>query len=75
MEGRVSWKATLMFFVTTTAVGTVQIDADEHRVEGLHHVFRTTTTVMGRPRVMVVRRLPVAEVVTIAGGPATPADV
>ena len=58
-----------MYVVTTTAVGTLQIDADEHRVEGLHHVFRATTTVMGRPRVMVVRRLPVSDVVSIAGGP------
>jgi hypothetical protein len=62
-------------FIVATLLGPVRIDADEHRVEGLHHVFRATTTVMGRPRVMVVRRLPVADVVTIAGGPATPADV
>lgn len=73
MEGRVSWKATLVY-VLTTSLGTLQIDADEHCVEGLHHVFRSTATVMGRPRVLVVRRIPVAEVLTIAGGPAMPAD-
>lgn len=49
--------------VTTRAVLTV--DADEHRVEGGHHVFRTTRVVMRQSRSVVVRRLPVAEVTSI----------
>jgi hypothetical protein len=41
------------------------VEADEHRVEGGWHVFRRTTAVMGRPRVVVALRLPVAEVASV----------
>jgi hypothetical protein len=54
-----------MPFTVTTTSGPEQVDATEHRLEGLFHVFRTTTTVMGRPRTMVVRRIPAATVLTI----------
>jgi hypothetical protein len=54
-----------MSFTVLTSSGPEQVDATEHRLEGLHHVFRTTTTVMGRPRTMVVRRLPAATVLSV----------
>jgi hypothetical protein len=38
------------------------VEADEHRLEGAHHVFRRDTTVLARPRRVVVLRLPAAEV-------------
>ena len=53
-------------YVVTTSTGTLQIDAEEHRVEGLHHVFRSTTVVMGRPRLMVVRRIACSDVVSVS---------
>ena len=52
-------------FTVTTRSAVLVIDAEEHRVEGAHHVFRTTQLVMGKPRLVVVRRLRVAEVLTI----------
>ena len=39
----------------------LEVDAEEHRVEGGWHVFRRTTTVMGRPRTVVALRLPVRD--------------
>ncbi|MCU1594615.1 MAG: hypothetical protein JWO12_2007 [Frankiales bacterium] len=45
--------------------GHLLVDADEHRVEGPFHVFRRTTTLMGRPRTLVVRRLAVADVIGV----------
>ena len=54
-----------MPFTVTTRSTTLTVIADEHRVEGAHHVFRTTRTVMGRPRVVVVRRLPVSDVLSV----------
>jgi hypothetical protein len=54
-----------MRFTVTTRSRTEHVEADEHRVEGLFHVFRATTTVMGRPRVHVVRRLPGADVLSV----------
>ncbi|HWH29379.1 MAG TPA: hypothetical protein VNU26_10515 [Mycobacteriales bacterium] len=38
------------------------VDADEHVVEGAHHVFRTGAVVLGRPRRVVALRVPVADV-------------
>ena len=54
-----------MPFTVSTPSGPLRIDAEEHRVEGRSHVFRRTTLVMGRPRVMVVRRLPLADVLSV----------
>lgn len=54
-----------MPFTVTTRTSTLTVVADEHRVEGAHHVFRATRTVMGKPRVVVVRRLPVTEVLAV----------
>lgn len=54
-----------MPFTVTTRSAVLQIDAEEHRVEGAHHVFRTTRAVMGKPRLVVVRRLARAEVVDV----------
>ena len=61
-----------MYDVTLTS-GHLLVDADEHGVEGRFHVFRTTTTLMGRPRTLVVRRLAVTDVVAVgnAAGPLT----
>lgn len=44
------------------AAAPLHVDAEEHRVEGGFHVFRRTTTVMGRPRTIVTLRLPVSGV-------------
>jgi hypothetical protein len=52
-------------YTVTTTSGTEQVEATEHRLEGLFHVFRTTTAVMGRPRTMVVRRIPAETVLSI----------
>jgi hypothetical protein len=54
-----------MAFTVLTTSGPERVDATEHRLEGLFHVFRATTTVMGRPRLVVVRRIPAASVVSI----------
>lgn len=56
-----------MPFTVTTRTALLSIDADEHRVEGAHHVFRRTATVMGAPRRVVVRRLPVSDVLSVVG--------
>lgn len=40
----------------------VAVEADEHVVEGAHHVFRRDAVVLGRPRRVVALRVPVAEV-------------
>jgi hypothetical protein len=42
------------------------VDAEEHRVEGGWHVFRGTTTVMGRPRTVVALRLAAADGVVVS---------
>ena len=55
-----------MPFTVTTPDACFEIDADEHRVEGLFHVFRRGTTVMGHPRMMVVRRLRADAVLTVS---------
>ena len=60
-----------MPYTVVTTDAHLVIEADEHQLEGLFHVFRRTTAVMGRPRVQVVRRIRAADVLTIAGGPAT----
>ena len=54
-----------MPFTVTTRTSTLTILADEHRVEGAHHVFRRTASVMGAPRRVVVRRLPVRDVLEV----------
>lgn len=38
------------------------VEADDHRLEGAWHVFRRDTVVLGRPRSVVVLRLPAATV-------------
>lgn len=54
-----------MPFTVTTLDAVLEIDADEHRVEGAHHVFRTSRAVMGKPRMVVVRRLAQADVIDV----------
>ena len=54
-----------MPFTVTTRSAVLRIDAEEHRVEGAHHVFRSTRTVMGAPRMAVVRRVARAEVLEV----------
>ena len=49
------------FTVRRPAEPPLTVDAEEHRVEGAWHVFRATTTVMGRPRTVVVLRLPATD--------------
>ncbi len=43
----------------------VVVDADEHAVEGTFHVFRRSTTVVGRPRTVVALRVPAADVLRV----------
>ena len=52
-------------YVVRTPTGPVTVDAEEHRVEGAFHVFRRTTAIMGRPRMVVVRRLPASAVLSV----------
>ncbi len=54
-----------MPFTVVTTTSTLRIDADEHGVEGAHHVFRCTRTVMGAPRLVVVRRIARADVLEV----------
>lgn len=54
-----------MPFTVVTRTAVLEIDAEEHCVEGAHHVFRTTQVVVGRPRLVVVRRLLVADVIRL----------
>ena len=54
-----------MPFTVTTRSAVLTIDADEHRLEGAHHVFRISRAVMGKPRMVVVRRLPQADVLDV----------
>jgi hypothetical protein len=54
-----------MPFTVTTRTSVLSIDAEEHRVEGAHHVFRVTRAVMGTPRMVVVRRLARADVLRV----------
>ena len=46
----------------------LQVDADDHAVEGAHHVFRRDVVVLGRPRRMVVLRLPQEGVERVEAG-------
>ena len=55
-----------MPFTVTTRSGVIRIDADEHRLEGAHHVFRCSRSVMGAPRMVVVRRLARADVLDVS---------
>lgn len=41
------------------------VDAVEHRVEGGWHVLRRDTLVVGRPRMVVALRVPVAAVAAV----------
>jgi hypothetical protein len=43
----------------------LSVTADQHAVEGSHHVFRRDTVVLSRPRSVVALRLPVAEVARV----------
>ena len=40
----------------------LDVEADEHRIEGGWHVFRRTAIVMGQPRTGVALRLPARDV-------------
>ena len=55
-----------MPFTVTTRSSTLTVLADEHRVEGAHHVFRRSRSVMGAPRMVVVRRLAQADVLEVS---------
>lgn len=46
------------FTVVRPGVPPLHVDADDHRVEGGWHVFRRDAVVLGRPRSVVVLRLP-----------------
>jgi hypothetical protein len=50
------------FTVLRPGLPPLDVDADEHRLEGVWHVFRRDTVVLGRPRTVVALRLPVAAV-------------
>jgi hypothetical protein len=56
-------------FTVVLATGPLVVAADEHRLEGRFHVFRSRTSVMGRPRSVVVRRLPATDVLSVTAGP------
>ena len=43
------------------------LHADSARVEGIHTVLRGTTLVMGRPREVVLRRVPASVRVEVVG--------
>ena len=43
----------------------LDLEADEHRLEGCWHVFRRTATVMGQPRTVVALRLPARDVLSV----------
>ena len=43
----------------------VEVEADDHRVEGGWHVFRRDTVVMGRPRTVVALRLHARDVLAV----------
>jgi hypothetical protein len=45
------------------------VEADEHRVEGVSHVFRRDALVLSRPRSVVALRVPVAEVTAVRPAP------
>ncbi len=51
-----------MHFTVRLSDRSLNIDADEHRVEGGWHVFRRTAIVMGQPRTVVALRLPARDV-------------
>ena len=51
-----------MRFTVQLCDRSLDIDADEHRVEGAWHVFRRTALVMGQPRTVVALRLPARDV-------------
>jgi hypothetical protein len=53
------------FTVTSPARPPQVVEADDHAVEGAHHVFRRDAVVLGRPRRVVVLRLPVADGVAV----------
>lgn len=43
----------------------LRLEAESHDLEGASHVFRRTALVMGRPRPIVVRRVPAALVARV----------
>lgn len=51
-----------MHFTVWLSDRSLNIDADEYRVEGGWHVFRRTAIVMGQPRTVVALRLPARDV-------------
>ena len=60
----------MAYVVTQPDRPPLHVDAEEHAVEGGWHVFRRTTTVMGRPRTVVALRLAAAEVDAVRPGTA-----
>ena len=54
-----------MTYLVTTRTDVLTIDADEHAVEGAHHVFRAARRVMHSERLVVVRRLRRADVLSV----------
>ena len=59
----------MRFTVQRPGCPPVVVEADEHRVEGAHHVFRRDTTVLSRPRSVVVLRVAVAAVERVEPAP------
>ncbi len=56
------------FVVTLCSSERIEVEADEHRLEGRCHVFRRTVLVMGRPRTTVALRLPATSVAAVVRG-------
>jgi hypothetical protein len=53
------------FTVSVPARAPQVVEADDHCVEGAHHVLRRDTVVLGRARRVVVLRVPVADGVEV----------
>ena len=50
------------------------LEADSARVEGIHTVLRGTALVMGRPREVVLRRVPASVAVELLASRSSAAD-
>jgi hypothetical protein len=53
------------FTVQRPAAAPLVLEADDHAVEGAHHVFRRDVVVVGRSRSVVALRVRVDEVVAV----------
>ena len=58
----------MRFTVERPAAPPLVVEADDHVVEGAHHVFRRDVVVVGRPRSVVALRLPVDGVSAVRPG-------